>query len=413
MKQQINKLIYILGTILSINGFASLNIDNFYKSEDGDDYNPAFTRALTSAECINGCRIELGCKTYIFKDTLRLCKPVILYGCGERTTNLIFPSGKTGIVLGYGSKESTDGQCFGIEGTGAQGSVLSEFQVSSGADMPPELSKPNGYAMIDIKTGTITLKNIKTTGGTHGIRISAGLSRIGSEKSTANHWRMDMVNATYTHHAPIFIRGPDSNTGVGISVSGVNGCKFSSKIKGYVNTVGSLWDKSMVDCAGVMDASFLGNTWIGSHVAMIYDTESKVYEKAYLSKGDNQLTTFIGSYAENSSECGEVSARSISMGGISCFGGFGLTFNSNKVSNINLISPTISTRTIGLTALDGFQRLMVWRFPGAESVDYISWDYDQRHRSDGVTPVYAPGHDTLSVRLNGSNTLMPLKWSMR
>lgn len=408
-----NIMRFLLVLFLSTNAFAVIQIDSFYNSDDGENYIPAFTRAMTSPECINGCRIELGCKTYQFKDTLRLCKPVILYGCGERTTNLIFPSGKTGIILGYGSTELTDGQCFGIQGNGAQGSVLSEFQVSSGSDVIPSLTNPNGYSMIDIKTGTVTLKNIKTTGGTHGVRISAGLSRIGVEKSTANHWRMDMVNATNTHHAPIFVRGPDSNTGVAISVSGVNGCKYASKIKGFVNTAESLWDKSMVDCAGVMDASFLGNTWIGSHVAMIYDTESNLYEKSYLAKGDNQLTTFMGSYAENSSSCGQVSARSISMGGISCFEGAGLTFNSNKVSNINLISPTISTKTIGLTSTDGFQRLMVWRFPGAEAVDYISWDYDQRHRADGITPTYLPGHDALSVRLNGSNSLMPLKWSMK
>ncbi len=409
---KISLIIAAILLFLSLKATAALRLDDFYKAEDGTNYSPAFTRLFQSPECASGCRIELGCKNYVLQETLKLCKPVVMQGCGERLTSIYGPVGKTGIVVGYNGGTGL-GQCTATEGNGAAGSILEGFSVIVSSSAPITQDNPKAFVGIDIKTGTVTLRNIRTQGGLHGVRLSASVTRPGDERSNGNHWRMDMVAANNTYHAPIFIKGPDSNAGVGTAISGVTGCKAAAKIKAFVEADGSTWDPVLADCAGIMDASFLGNTWIGSHVSTIYDWEAQRFEKAYLATGSNQHVVFIGSYAEQSTSCAQISARSISMGGISCFGGAGLTFNDRAVSNIDLIAPTISTKAIGTSATEGIQKLMTWKFPGAEAVDYISWEYDQRHRADGVTPVYLPGHDALSVRINGSNANMPLKWSMK
>lgn len=400
---------YLLILLFSLPAFGALNIDSYIQSEDAGDTLKAFKRLLQSPECASGCRIELGCKEYSFTDTLRLCKSIVLTGCGERVTSLRFPTGKTGIELGYGTcTESSLGE-------GSPGSILEGFRVLStgaGREAKPTSESPSDFVMIDVKTGTVTLRNIRTEGGRHGIRIDAAVTRTGLNQSIANHWRMDQVTSMNTQHAPIFIDGADSNAGTGTSVSASNGCRYASTYKALAFANPGAFSPQLQQCAGIYDSSFLGNTWVGSHVAGISDDIEVQSYPGYLSQGSNQHTTFIGSYTERNSGCGIISTRSSSLGGIGCMSGTGLIFNDTYASNLTLIKPTITTATLGMDQETGIQTLMTFRFPGAEKVSYMSWVYDQRHRADGITPSYAPGHDSLTLKADGLNSRTIQKWSL-
>lgn len=397
------KLLALLILILTQPQAFALTLEQFYQSDDGNNYLPAYQRLVQSPECVSGCRIDLGCRSYPMGDTLKVCKPMKITGCGQRVSFLTFPSAKTGIHLGYGQCDATD--------PGGASSVLEDFGVNSGGEVKPTADNPADYVMIEVKTGTITIRNVRTTGGRHGIRIDAGTTRPGVEKSNANHWRLDGVSAYNTHHSPIYIKGPDSNAGTATATSAVNGCKYASTLKALSIADPVKFPVALQQCGGIHDQSFLGNIWIGSHTADIRDdVDHSIGYPGYLSIGDNQHVTFLGSYTEQDSLCGQVSARSWAQGGITCFKGAGLYYNTNTASNIILQTPTITTPTLGLDAATGFQRLMIFRFPGAEKISYLSWDYDQRHRADGVTPTYAPGHDSLTWKINGSNPPF-MKWT--
>lgn len=381
----------------------ALTLEQFYVPEDGNNYLPAYQRLVKSPECESGCKVELGCSAYAMGDTLKVCKPMKITGCGQRISSLSFPSGKSGIHLGYG-------QCAAGELGGAS-TVLEDFSVNAGSEVRPTADNPADYVMIEVKTGTVTIRNVRTNGGRHGVRIDAGTMRVGVEKSNANHWRLDGVSAYNTHHSPIYIKGPDSNAGTATGTSAVNGCKYASTLKALSIADPVKFPSQLQQCAGIHDQSFLGNIWIGSHTADIRDdVDRSIGYPGYLAVGDNQHVTFLGSYTEQDSLCGVVSARSWAQGGITCYTGQGLYYNTNTASNLILQSPTITTPPIGMDAATGFQRLMIFRFPGAEKISYLSWDYDQRHRADGVTPTYAPGHDSLTWKVNGSNPPF-LKWT--
>lgn len=385
---------------------AGLDLDKYFLPEDNNDAFKAFDRLIKSPECVSGCKIDLGCKQYVFSKTLLLCKPVKLEGCGQNLTTLRFPSNQTGIIIGYG-------QCVASLGIGsvANGSSLEGFTVTTTSPevLPTLSSKP--ASMIEMKASAM-IKDVKTIGGLHGIKISAAVTRLGEEKSNANHWRLEYVSAYRAQHAGIYVDGADSNAGNATGVSVVNSCKYAKRIRDLVGKEGSIWTEDYSDCGGVYDSSFLGNTWIGSHVAGIRDIETNQPEKSYIAKGDNQRVVFIGSYAEQDSACGIISTRSFAQGGIACWGGRGLYYNVNSVSNLTLVSPTLTTPNIGIDSISGTQRIMMWRFPGAEFMRYISFDIDQRHRDDLVTPLQAFLHDKINVRIDGLNSRILQQWNV-
>lgn len=389
--------------LFSTQAFAALVPETYHIQEDGNDDLPSFQRLLSSFECSKGCRIELAPRQYLMSDTLKLCRSVVMQGAGERVTEFIFPSGKTGIYVAYAC----------ADGNGAAGSMLENFSVTGvGSNLVPTFENPLDSAMIEVKTGTVTLRNIRTNSGRHGVRISAGIHRLGDEKSLANHWRLDQVTATGSHHAGILIDGPDSNAGNATGVSASNSCRFGNTLKALSARDIVKFPAYLQQCAGIYDSSFLGNTWVGPHVAGIIDDQTLARYPGYIADGDNQHTVFMGAYIETNSGCGILSARSYAQGGISCWTGPGLYFNTNTGYNMNLVQPTILSPALGTDSLTGSQRLMSFRFPGATAGSRIDFIYDQRHRADGVTPQYAPGHDALSLKVDGLNAKTITRWSL-
>lgn len=393
---------WLLLLLLSAQTFASLTPESYWRTEDGNDDLPSFQRLLESPACATGCRIELAPRIYLLSDTLKVCRSIVIQGAGERVTELRFPSGKTGIHLAYS-----------CNGSGAAGSTLESLAVVGlGSNLAPTVDNPLDSVMIEVKTGSITLRNIRTSSGRHGIRISAGIHRPGEEQSIANHWRMDQVQTTGSHHAGVFIDGPDSNAGNATGVSASNSCRFGYALKSLSISNPTQFPAYLQQCAGIYDSSFLGNTWVGPHVAGIIDDQTLTRYPGYIAEGSNQHTVFLGAYIEVNTSCGILSARSYAQGGISCWSGPGLYYQTNTGYNLSVVQPTVLTPPLGTDSVTGSQRLMSFRFPGATAGSRIDFIYDQRHRTDGVTPAYPPGHDALSLKIDGLNARTITRWSL-
>lgn len=115
----------------------------------------------------------------------------------------------------------------------------------------------------------------------HGIYIDG----TGDTGGNANNWVMNSVRSTRNDGSGVFVDGTDSNAGVGTAVDG---------------STNGAW--------GIYDSSFLGNTWVGCHVAS--NTGG-----AYRTEGSSNRTVMVGCYSESGEPASDMAPMTLVVGG--------------------------------------------------------------------------------------------------
>lgn len=133
----------------------------------------------------------------------------------------------------------------------------------------------------------------------------------------------------------IFVRGANANANTFVGINSFVNCRNARAIVGRPNYNNP---ERGGRCANYHDASFLGNTYVGTHSAFAIDTTSKPNLRyfQYLSTGRNQSNVWINPYAENGAMDGKTGngpswfrgANDVVIGGFVAF--YGLSRGASR-----------------------------------------------------------------------------------
>ncbi|MCB9653172.1 MAG: hypothetical protein H6729_03435 [Deltaproteobacteria bacterium] len=216
-----------------------------------------------------------------------------------------------------------------------------------------------GVQVVGIGSGTSTIpaygihaenvfrvRDVQTRGFTVGLHVDADVKRKTRKPGNANGWRVDDFRAQRAEHAGVWIHGGDVNVGLWMAGGATRNCLRASK-----------WTPLLkVDCAGVVEASFLGTTMI--NVATATNWEHKPNCRAarlrcrerkfpgFRFAGRNQRSVCLGCYTESDQEVSALSPQSIAIGGLSAWAGRGLRVSGQRVNGLivsNALDPANAT----------------------------------------------------------------------
>jgi hypothetical protein len=292
-------LMLVLASQLNINDYANV-----------DDYIDASLKQCYATKTRKACTIELPAGSYEFKRTIQLCPGVRLIGQGhgQTGTKLFVKSPITGI------KARSYSECKAL-GLLWDGATYVEDLYLVDASVQAQTSTLAGITSGIFVQNPARITRVRTQGFVIGIQISADVSR--TPPSNANRWRVDDVSVGRAHHAGVLIRGGDTN--VGTFLSGyVGGNCFSA----------TLWTPAVgFDCAGLVERSFLGNTFVGvstaanaEHKPGCYtDSSTCVVKKfpGFAFVGLSQHSVCLGCYTESDQALSQLSQWSMALGGLS------------------------------------------------------------------------------------------------
>lgn len=255
-------------------------IEDFYWNGDGDDWSPAFRRAIESFDQSRGYayggRIVFGPRTYRFQKTIHLDRQVIIDGEGGSgwfgATQLHFDAGLNGIIVHH---LNTWPDSPGLNSRGSWSVIRNVVIRAIGKDDEPT----NGITLLD----RATIENVWVSSFSGvGILIEADVNQ--DPPTNANNWRINDVRIDNCDSHGLFVNGGDANGGVAIALD-------SSSNGGW----------------GIFDSSFLGNTYIGAHTATNLGS--------YKSDNRNARNLFLNCYAELDQQPAEIEPPSMVLGG--------------------------------------------------------------------------------------------------
>lgn len=270
----------------------------------------------------SNCVVQLPAGITELAEPLEMCHGITLQGAADGSTELKF--GATDGILLRSYAWCRDRQ---LNWHGRQ--TLRQFKISGKTTTS---TVPTNGILIE---NHFELQRIRVSGFTTGIQLSADSDHRGSN---ANGWKMDDVQVTKSEHAGVWIHGGDSNTGLW-TIGGVSSnCTKASK-----------WNSILgLDCAGVIEASFLGNTIINVQTASNWehipgctrDSVSCMLQKypGFAFIGNNQRSICIGCYTESDQATSPLSANSIALGGLSSWVGSGLRLYGTRFSGIRVVN---------------------------------------------------------------------------
>lgn len=113
-----------------------------------------------------------------------------------------------------------------------------------------------------------------------GLMVSANTAESMFRNANTNWY--ERIRVYDTRHAQVLVRGTDANAATFLGINATApGCTDP-------NTFSML----LGECGGIVDHSFLGNTWIGSHVAGTEEYRAMIFDNA------NAASAVIGPYTE-------------------------------------------------------------------------------------------------------------------
>ena len=159
-----------------------------------------------------------------------------------------------------------------------------------------------------------------------GVSITANVHTTGN----ANRWKLRDLIIKDVCHAGVYVDGPDTNAGLAEGIAVLNAC---GRAVYWSNKLG-------IQAAGIIDSSFLGNTWVACMVDSSIDStvSPATLFPGYRHEGDNSHSAFVGCYTERSNLTNQLARWGIALGGIGKWEGLGLRvggpyFNSIVVRN--------------------------------------------------------------------------------
>jgi hypothetical protein len=235
-----------------------------WDGSSGTNNLPLFEAVEKAADKYGVRHIHMSSGDYYLDDTFEIRHDVRLtgegaYRVGPKTT-LHFPANTTGV---YVVNKSISG------GDDTNGTELRRFALNCTSQ------DTTGHGLHT--TSTISMVGLKIREfAEHGVFLDGD----GSDKNV-NQWYAQRVNVFKNGGHGVYLDGGDANAGTGVNIDAIsNG--------GY----------------GILDSSFLGNTYIGCHTSANGNDTSG---GAYKAEGANLHSVFIGCYAE-------VGQREIFMG---------------------------------------------------------------------------------------------------
>ncbi|MBK8013237.1 MAG: hypothetical protein IPK13_18015 [Deltaproteobacteria bacterium] len=195
------------------------------------------------------------------------------------------------------------------------------------------------------------LRDVQTQGFTVGLHVDADVKRKTRKAGNANGWRVDDFRAQKAEHAGVWIHGGDTNVGLWMAGGASRNCLRASK-----------WTPILkVECAGVVEASFLGTTLINVSTATNWEHKPncRVAKVRCLARkfpgfrfaSRNQRSVCLGCYTEIDQEVSLLSPQSIAVGGLSGWSGRGLRISGQRVNGLvvsNAQDPTnVTTLRLG------------------------------------------------------------------
>ena len=238
-----------------------LLIEDYAQTGDNGDWAFAFERAFASEECGPGCAIRLRRFVYDLRTQIDVPKPVDITGVHMLRTQLNVLTGTTAVAYRYAHWATLNGL-----GTGAEGSSMDDLTIKE-VSRPVKVKERVGVLV----QAPISMRNVRIDGFYSGVVLDAGAKRGGwsvcettadcppnsvcSSKrcrstyaTNANTVFMENIRINGTDGPAVYTTGPDANAGT-FSAIMVKGACF--------RPIGE--DATM--CAGVREASFLGNYW--------------------------------------------------------------------------------------------------------------------------------------------------------
>lgn len=173
-------------------------------------------------------------------------------------------------------------------------------------------------------------------------RARTSLEHVTIEGFT-NNWRIDApgIGNANTCEAFDFTSKGSGHAGLYVANNGDSNAGLFALVR--VLTAGEHASKfpDLGPCAGIVDRSFLGNTWIATQVATTgeYIEGKRVAYPAYIFRGDDQHSITIGAYSEKGQLASEISFGSIVAGGAGgTWSGDGLRISGAYLSSLVLIN---------------------------------------------------------------------------
>lgn len=242
------------------------------------DVLPAFKRAIAATFAQGNfvypaCGvIKLPAGKMLFGDTLVLDSSIHIVGHsagqsgGNWSTTIVFPADTTGIIVKKGQVNPLE--------NGGDGSIIEGVFLSGGRG-----SYGHGIWL----QGRAKIRDCFITNfAENGINVVAD----SGSRTNANNWIVDTASSNGNGGHGIYVQGGDTNAGCAQQV-----------------------DVSANGGWGILDASFLGNTYIACHAAANVSG-------AYKSSNPNARCLFLGCYSEGGQPDSEISYPSTVVGGI-------------------------------------------------------------------------------------------------
>jgi len=289
---------------------------------------------LTQASCkASGgpCELKLEAAAYSITKPIDVCLPLRIVGKGVGFTN----SGTTILTRRTTAIRTWHrGYCPNTALNGNSGSlVLENVTLINSNILGMGLTIPDEPPFFGIEQKTrVALTNVAIRGFVQGIRVQCGVPASNCNGSTYTN-----VDIETSEHAGFYANGSDANAMVINRMRADGSCRAATKWNASLNAsfcakypnhlaCTNEWYK----CAGIFDASFLGNTYTGTANAFENNHAGMVVV------GGNNCTTVIGSYLELDSQPGYIDARVNVIGGHSTFAGPGGQWHGAKTTGLTV-----------------------------------------------------------------------------
>lgn len=239
-------------------------IEEFYLAADGDDWAPAWKRAMDTCRSDSpylGCELRFGSRDYRFRSSIDVTRRMIIAGEGPVNTRLIFQE-CAGIYFRYSNDHPTHPR----PGNGSQSSTLRDLSIKYQGpytDVPAHIG-----LYIEAKLSMHNLEISHFPGDGVSIYGDAEVER----QTNADKCLAVNVRSYQNRGNGWTLRGTTANWGVYSMIDGTNNAGW-----------------------GVYDESFLGNTYLSPHTA---NNALGSYYAHSVGDTNNQKGTFFCPYAE-------------------------------------------------------------------------------------------------------------------
>ena len=218
----------------------------------------------------------------------------------------------------------------------------------------------------------ISIRGVWVGGFTQGIRIE------GARDQNSNLWHLERVRVDRSAHAGVYVgnydhtkHGSNANAGLGVLVDTSVNCQAATH-----------WAALLGPCAGVVDGSFLGNTWLANHAATNIERTLRAPDPPLLQPhpayrvtfGNNARTLWLGPYAEGGQTASEAGYNGMVVGGLSNWnktGGHGTVWQSFILNQLAIFNDRDPTNRVAIR-LGTLSR-------GGAAYNVVSLDHATRH----------------------------------